>query len=143
MPLTRDDQLRELLTRARRIAVVGASNRPERASYGVIAALLAHGYRVAPVNPQLTGATIHGQPVMASLADVAGPIDIVDVFRKAADLPPVVAAAIAARAGALWLQLGIADDAAAATAEAAGLAVVMDRCIKVELARLGVPPVAG
>jgi predicted CoA-binding protein len=101
-----------------------------------MAALLAHGYRVIPVNPLHAGETIHGQAVVASLADIAGQIDLVDVFRRAEDMPPVVADAIAVGAKALWMQLGIVNDQAAATAEAAGMQVVMDRCTKVDVMRL-------
>jgi predicted CoA-binding protein len=93
---------------------------------------------VVPVNPVLAGGTILGQAVMADLTDIAQPIDIVDIFRKSKDAGTAVDAAIAAGAKAVWLQLGVIDHNAAARAEAAGLAVVMDRCIKIELARLGI-----
>lgn len=139
MPLTDDADIAALLTVTRTIALVGASPRPDRASNEVMAALLAHGYRVIPVNPLHIGETIHGQSVVASLHDIAGPVDLVDVFRRAEDVPPVVADAIAVGAKALWMQLGIVNPAAAATAEAAGLAVVMDRCTKVDVRRLRVP----
>jgi predicted CoA-binding protein len=141
MPLTNDADIAALLTATRTIALVGASPKPNRASNEVMAALLAHGYRVVPVNPQHAGETIHGQTVVASLAEINVPIDLVDVFRRAEDMPPVVADAIAVGAKALWMQLGIVNTAAAATAEAAGLTVVMDRCTKVDVMRLRVPRV--
>jgi predicted CoA-binding protein len=142
MPLTTDAEIRDLLTAARTIAVVGLSDRPERASNQVMAALQDHGYRVLPVNPQITGEHVHGEFVWRELGQLGDPIDIVDVFRKSSEAGAVVDQAIAVGAKAVWLQLGVIDDAAAARAEAAGLAVVMDRCTKIELARLGVPPVS-
>ncbi len=142
MPLTTDAEIRDLLARARTVAVVGLSDRPERASNQVMAALQDHGYRVLPVNPQITGEHVHGEFVWRELGQLGDPIDIVDVFRKSSEAGAVVDQAIAVGAKAVWLQLGVIDDAAAARAEAAGLAVVMDRCTKIELARLGVPPVS-
>ncbi len=141
MPLTADDDIRDLLAAARTIAVVGASDRPDRASNQVMAALQAHGYRVLPVNPQITGEHIHGEFVWRELSQLGDPIDIVDVFRNSADAGAVVDQAIAVGAKAVWLQLGVVDEAAATRAEAAGLKVVMDRCTKIEIARLGVDPV--
>lgn len=138
MPLTDDADIAQLLRDTRTIALVGASDRPERAAYEVMGVLLAHGYRVIPVNPQLAGQQVHGQTVVASLADVEGPIDMVDVFRRSEFVGEVVDEAIAAKAGAVWTQLGVIDTDAAARAEAAGLTVVMDRCPKIELRRLGV-----
>ena len=141
MPLTTDAEIRDLLTAARTIALVGISDRPERASNHVMTALQDHGYRVLPLNPAITGEHIHGEYVWRELSQLGDPIDIVDVFRKSSEAGAVVDQAIAIGAKAVWLQLGVIDDAAAARAEAAGLKVVMDRCIKIELARLGVPPV--
>ena len=137
MPLTTDPEIRALLERTRTIALVGASANEERASNRVMKFLLEQGYDVIPVNPGMTGETLHGQTVAASLAEIDRPIDLVDIFRRAEDVPPVVADAIAVQAKAVWMQLGIVNDAAAATAEAAGLAVVMDRCPKIEIPRLG------
>lgn len=140
MPLTTDADITSLLRSTHTIALVGASDRPDRAAHGVMAALLDHGYHVIPVNPQLAGQQIHGQTVMASLADIAEPIDMVDVFRRSEFVGDIVDEAIAAGARAVWTQLGVTDDAAAARAEAAGLKMVMDRCPKIELRRLNIPP---
>ncbi|MEO7241120.1 MAG: CoA-binding protein [Sphingomicrobium sp.] len=139
MPLTRDDDLTELLTNARTVALVGASDRPDRASFGVMKALQDHGFRVFPVNPQITGEHVHGEYVWRELAQIGEPIDIVDIFRRSDAAGEAVDQAIAVGAKAVWLQLGVIDDAAAKRAEAAGLKVVMDHCIKIELARLGIP----
>ena len=141
MPLTSDDDIRDLLTRARTIAMVGASDSPERASYGVMAALQEHGYRVLPVNPRITGEHIHGEFVWRELSQIGEPIDIVDIFRRSEDVGPIVDDAIAVGAKAVWMQLGVVNEAAAAKAEAAGLQVVMDHCPKIELARLRVAKV--
>ncbi len=137
-----DDGIRELLTTARTIALVGASDRPDRASYGVMAYLQRQGYRVIPVNPQITGEHLHGEFVFRDLDQIGDPIDIVDIFRNSAAAGEAVDAAIAAGAKAVWMQLGVIDVAAAGRAEAAGLRVVMDRCPKIEIPRLGVPAVA-
>ncbi|WP_294325414.1 CoA-binding protein [uncultured Sphingomonas sp.] len=133
-----DDGIRTLLTEARTIALVGASDRPDRASYGVMAYLQQRGYRVIPVNPQITGEHLHGEFVFRDLDQIGEPIDIVDIFRNSAAAGEVVDAAIAAGAKAVWMQLGVVNEAAAARAEAAGLQVVMDRCPKIEIPRLGV-----
>ena len=137
-----DDGIRELLTTARTIALVGASDRPDRASYGVMAYLQRQGYRVIPVNPQITGEHLHGEFVFRDLAQIGEPIDIVDIFRNSAAAGEAVDAAIAVGAKAVWMQLGVIDVIAAGRAEAAGLQVVMDRCPKIEIPRLGVAPVA-
>jgi hypothetical protein len=128
-------EIDELLARARTIAVVGVSAKPDRDSHRVAAYLQAAGYRIVPVNPGLD--EVLGErawPDLASIpADVA--IDIVDIFRLPEHIPPIVEAAIARGAGAVWMQLGLAHNDAAARARAAGLTVVMDRCLKVEHAR--------
>jgi predicted CoA-binding protein len=141
MPLTRDDDIAELLANARTIAVVGASDRPDRPSYGVMKALQDHGYRVIPVNPQITGEHVLGEFVWRELGQVGVPIDIVDIFRRPEAAGEAVDEAIAVGAKAVWLQLGIVNEAAAARAEAAGLKVVMDRCAKIDVARLGIAPI--
>jgi predicted CoA-binding protein len=133
-----NDAIRALLLRTRRIAVVGASDKPDRAGYCIPAFLLARGYDVALVNPVLAGRTLHGLPVLASLAE-AGPLDLVDVFRRSDQAGAVVDEAVALGARAVWLQLGVLDDSAGARARAAGLAFVQDACPKIEWARLGLP----
>lgn len=141
MPLTADADIKALLEQTRTIALVGASDRPDRPSYGVMATLQAHGYRVIPVNPQITGEHIHGEFVFRDLHQLGDPIDMVDVFRRSDKVGEVVDEAIAIGAKAVWMQLGVIDEAAAARAEAAGLKVVMDRCPAIDLPRLGVAPV--
>ena len=137
MPLTRDEDISELLQNARTIALVGASDNPGRASFGVMKFLQDQGYRVIPVNPRITGEHVHGEFVWRELAQIGEPIDIVDVFRNSEDAAGVVDEAIAVGAKAVWMQLGVINDAAASRAEAAGLKVVMDRCPKIEFARFG------
>lgn len=141
MPLERDEEIFELLQGARVVAMIGASERPDRPSYGVMHALQEHGYRVLPVNPQITGDHVHGEYVWRELSQIGEPIDIVDIFRRPEAAGEAVDQAIAVGAKAVWLQLGIRNDEAVARAEAAGLKAVQDRCLKVELARLCVPPV--
>jgi predicted CoA-binding protein len=142
MPLTRDEDIAELLSSARTIAMVGASDRPDRASYGVMRFLQGRGYRVIPVNPQITGEHVHGEFVWRELAQIGEPIDIVDIFRRPHAAGEAVHDAIAVGAKAVWMQLGVINEEAAARAEAAGLKVVMDRCPKIEIPRLGIPAVA-
>ncbi|MES3081326.1 CoA-binding protein [Sphingomonas faeni] len=138
MPLTADVDIKSLLENARTIAMIGASDRPDRPSYGVMAKLQAHGYRVIPVNPQITGEHVHGEFVFRDLSQLGDPIDIVDIFRKSAAAGEAVDQAIAAGAKAVWMQLGVVNEKAAARAEAAGLQVVMDRCPAIDIPRLGV-----
>lgn len=138
MPLTADADIKALLESARTIAMIGASDRPDRASYGVMAKLQAHGYRVIPVNPQITGEHVHGEFVFRDLSQLGDPIDIVDIFRNSAAAGDAVDQAIAAGAKAVWMQLGVINEDAAARAEAAGLKVVMDRCPAIEIPLLGV-----
>src|SRR6185437_10472732 len=126
MPLTRDEDISQLLGNARTIAVVGASDRPNRPSYGVMKFLQDHGYRVLPVNPQITGEHVHGEFVWRELSQIGEPIDIVDIFRRPDAAGEAVDQAIAMGAKAVWLQIGVIDEAAAQRAEAAGLKVVMD-----------------
>lgn len=134
-----DAAIRDLLLRTRRIAVVGASDRPDRPSHGVFGFLLARGYDVVPVNPLLAGRAIHGRPALARL-EQAAPLDMVDVFRRSAEAGAVVEEAIRLGARSVWLQLGVVDEAAAERARAAGVAIVMDRCPVIEWRRLGLPP---
>ncbi len=135
MPLTTDAEIDELLRSAKTIAVVGASDRPDRASYGVMKFAQDRGYRTIPVNPQITGEHVHGEYIWRELGQISEPIDIVNIFRKSTDVGPVIDEAIAAGAKAVWMQLGISNAEAAAQAEAAGLKVVEDKCLKIELAR--------
>ena len=127
----------DVLRRARRIAVVGASPRPSRPSHGVMTTLLAAGYDVVPVRPAVS--EVLGRrcyPDIAAAVAAEGPVDIVDVFRNAAACPAHAREAVAAGAGCLWLQLGIVSWEAAAIAAAAGIPVVMDRCTAIELRRI-------
>jgi predicted CoA-binding protein len=126
----------ELLRSARRIAVVGASSNPARPSFGVFRIMLAAGYECIPVNPNETA--VLGVPAVATLAEAAacGPIDIVDVFRRAELTEEIARDAVAVGAGALWLQLDVVNWESARIAAAGGLAVVMDRCPAIELRRM-------
>ncbi|MDA0270974.1 MAG: CoA-binding protein [Chloroflexi bacterium] len=128
------DRAMEIMRDAKSIAVVGVSSRPDRASNEVAQYLIDHGYEVYLVNPLET--EIFGRPVYDSVRDLPVAVDIVDIFRRQGDVPPVVDDAIAAGAKVVWMQLEIVNEEAAATARAAGLEVVMDRCTKIEHARL-------
>src|SRR5687767_10848513 len=141
MPLTRAEDIAELLNNTRNIAMVGASDRPDRPSHGVMKFLQDQGYRVFPVNPQITGEHVHGEFVWRELAQIGEPIDIVDIFRRPMAAGEAVDEAIVVGAKAVWLQIGVINEEAARRAEAAGLKVVMDRCPKIEIPRLKVPPV--
>jgi predicted CoA-binding protein len=140
VPLTRDEDIAELLANARTIAIVGASDRPDRASHSVMKFLQDWGYRVIPVNPQITGEHVHGEFVWRELAQIGVPIDIVDIFRRPEAAGDAVDQAIFVGAKAVWMQLGVINEEAAARAEAAGLKVVMDRCPHIEIPRLGLAP---
>jgi predicted CoA-binding protein len=137
-----DDYLRDILASVRTVAVVGASPRPHRPSHRVMRFLQHHGYRAIPVNPNAlgpfaAGGEILGERVYASLADIPGPVDMVDIFRRSELAGIAVDEAIAIGAAVVWLQLEVRDDAAAARAEARGLKVVMNRCPAIEIPRLG------
>ena len=132
-----DETVAAVLRTTRRIALVGASAKPERASHGVMRFLLAEGYDVVPVNPGLAGQQVLGQTVVASL-DEAAPFDMVDLFRNAAEVVKPVEEAIRLGAKTVWMQLGVVNEAAAAKARDAGLTVIMDRCPKIEMPRLRV-----
>lgn len=136
-----DDYIRSILNSARTIAVVGASPNASRPSYGVMRFLIAKGHTVIPINPGHAGGDILGQKVYGALADVPGPVDMVDVFRNSDAVPAVVQEAVAEKSRlnlqSLWMQLGVRNDVAAAAAEAAGLQVVMNRCPAIEYPRLG------
>ena len=141
MPVTSDEGLRALLSETRTIAMIGASDRPDRPSYRVMEFLQRHGYRVLPVNPQITGEHVHGEYVWRELSQIGEPIDLVDIFRRPQAAGEAVDEAIAAGAKAVWMQLGVINEEAAARAEAAGLTVVMDRCPAIEIPRLHLPPI--
>jgi predicted CoA-binding protein len=133
----------QILDDSKTIAIVGLSSKPERASFGVAEYLQGQGYRIIPVNPAYAGEEILGERVFSSLqeaADALAPsgtrIDIVDCFRKSEDIPPLARDAIAIRAGCLWMQLEIENQAAADLARAAGLDVVMNHCLKIEHRKL-------
>ena len=133
-----DTLIRAILARTRTIALVGASPNPARPANSVMRYLIGAGYRVVPVNPGHGGGEILGQPAFARLADVPAPIDLVDIFRRQSALSDIVDEALALdpKPRVIWMQLGLRDEAAAARAEAAGVAVVMDRCIRIEHRRL-------
>lgn len=137
--------IEQILRDARTVAVVGLSDKPERASHEVARYLQSQGYRIIPINPPYAGKQILGETVYASLQEAADAlasggtrIDVVDVFRKAEDVPPVAKDAIDVRAGTLWMQLGIENQVAADLARAAGLDVVTNHCMLVEHRKLGV-----
>lgn len=137
MAINDEGEIRELLGQKRRIAVVGASPNPARASNEILAFLLRQGHDVIAVNPGHAGKAIHGAPVVATLADVEPPAELVDIFRNSEDAGSAVDEAIVHGAKAVWMQLGVINDAAAKRADSAGLIVVMDRCPKIEIPRLG------
>ena len=129
------DEIRDLLSRARTVAVVGLSDRPYRTSHAIAAALQDYGYKIFPVNPYLRGPVLGEEPY-GRVADVRTTVDIVDVFRRSAKVMLVAEDAVAAGAKVLWLQSGVINEEAAAYATEHGLTVVMDRCIKVDHASL-------
>ena len=121
------DQIKALLQRVKTIAVVGLSPKPDRPSFGVSRAMQRFGYRIVPVRPAVS--EVLGEKAYARLADIPFPVDMVNVFRESAAIPGIVEECLAIQAPALWIQEGIVHDAAAEKARAAGLTVVMDRCI--------------
>lgn len=131
-----DELIVNILKSVRVIAIVGASADPVRASYFVMKYLQSKGYRIIPVNPSNAGHTLLGEKVYANLRDVPDKVDMVDIFRPPAAVPPIVAEAIAIGAKVVWMQLGIVNENAARRAEEAGLTVIMDRCPKMEYGRL-------
>ena len=132
-----DETLRRILLEARTIAMVGASSNPEKPSHGIMKQLLAAGYDVIPVNPRESA--VLGRTAVATLAAIGRPVDIVDVFRKAEDTPPIATDAIAIGAKVLWLQTGISNEETATRAKVAGLTVVMDKCIGATHRALHIP----
>ena len=135
-----DQTIRDVLMNTRRIALVGASDKPARPSYGVMRYLLDQGYEVIPVSPKLAGQQLMAQTAYASLAEIPGKVDMVDVFRNAEAAWEVAQDAIAIGAKTLWLQLGVINEQAAVLASDAGLTVIMDRCPKIEIPRLNITP---
>jgi uncharacterized protein len=129
------DEIKHLLKESRNVAVVGLSDSPYRTSHAIARILQSWGYRIFPVNPNLTGPVLGEEPY-ASVSEIPEPIDIVDVFRRSEKVAPVAEDAVAAGAKVLWMQSGVVNEEAARYAEEHGLTVVMDRCIKVEHARL-------
>jgi predicted CoA-binding protein len=136
-----DDALRDLLTTARTIAIVGASSKPDRPSHGVMKILLHAGFHVIPVSPRET--EVLGRRAYPSLEAIPEQVDIVDVFRRAEETPDVADEAVKIGARVLWLQLGISSEEAAARATSGGLTVIMDRCIGQTVQRLGITSSAG
>jgi predicted CoA-binding protein len=131
-----DAAIRHILTTTKRVALVGASANPARPSNEVMEFLISRGFEVTPVNPGLAGQLLHGREVAATL-DAAAPLDMVDLFRASDKVMPAVEAAIRLGAATVWMQLGVINHQAAGLARQAGLTVVMDRCPKIEIARLG------
>ncbi|SLN36029.1 CoA binding domain protein [Roseovarius gaetbuli] len=133
-----DSHLREILTRTRRVAVVGVSMNPVRPSYYVARYLTLKKYQVVPVNPGHAGQMLFGQKVVATLSDIEGDVDMVDIFRRSEHVPPIVDEALAAFPGlkTIWMQIGVEHAEAAAVARARGVDVIMDRCPKIEYQRL-------
>ena len=134
--MTTDAEIRDILTRVKTIAVVGWSPKPDRPSHGVAAFLKGRGYRVIPVNPGQAGQAALGERVVATLAE-AGPVDMVDIFRRSEEAGAVADEAVRLGAKVVWMQLGVVDEAAASRARAAGVQVVMNRCPAIEIPRLG------
>lgn len=134
-----DAEIREILTGVKTIAVVGWSPKPDRPSHRVAAFLHQQGYHVIPVNPGVAGQNALGETVRASLSDIGGAVDMVDIFRRSEEVLPVVEEALAALPGltAVWMQLGVENAEAAALAEAQGIRVVQNRCPAIEIPRLG------
>jgi predicted CoA-binding protein len=130
-----EQEIRKLLQEARNVAVVGLSDKPHRTSHAIARALQGFGYRIFPVNPTLDGPVLGEQPY-SSVAEIEEPVDIVNVFRRSETVMPVAEDAVAAGAGALWMQLGVINEEARAHAAGHGLTAVMDRCIKVDYAAL-------
>lgn len=135
---TTDEHLRDILEATRTVAVIGASTNPDKPAHFVPRYLADHGYAVLPVNPAAAGQELFGETVTATLVELARPVDLVDVFRRPADIPPHVPDILAMRPlpKVVWFQLGIRNDEAAADLEAAGITVVQDKCLMEEHERL-------
>jgi uncharacterized protein len=135
-----DALLRDILSTVKTIAVVGASDKESRPSHGVLGFLVAQGYHMIGVNPNLAGRRVHGAPFYKALAEVSGPIDMVDIFRNSEAAAGAVdeALALEPKPKVIWMQLGVRNDEAAARARALGIKVVMNRCAKLEYKRLAI-----
>ncbi len=133
-----DSEIKTVLESVKTIALVGASEKVTRPSYGVMAYLLQQGYQVIPVSPKLAGQTLLGQQVYAELSDIPQSVDMVDVFRQPEAAYDIAKQAVTIGAKVLWLQIGVINEQAAVLAKEAGLTVVMDRCPKIEIPRLGI-----
>jgi len=133
-----DAFLKDILTRTKRVAIVGVSDNPVRASYFVARYLLLKGYKIVPVNPMLAGKSLFGVPVVSSLAEIEGPVDMVDIFRRSDAVPEIVDEALERLPDlrTIWMQIGVEHPEAAARAEAHGIDVVQNRCPKIEYQRL-------
>ncbi len=133
-----DDHLRMILKRTKRVAVVGVSTNPVRPSYYVARYLGLKGFKVVPINPGHAGKELFGQRVLSSLAEIEGPVDMVDIFRRSEHVPEIVDQALEHLPGlqTIWMQIGVTHEQAAAKARAAGVDVIMDRCPKIEYQRL-------
>lgn len=133
-----DALLRSILARPKTFAVVGASSNPARPSNQVARYLVRHGFRVIPVNPGLAGQSLWGEVVFRDLASIPDPVDVVDIFRRSEHVAPIVDQALARfqDLGAIWMQIGVVNEQAAARAEARGVRVVQNRCPRIEFARL-------
>lgn len=125
-----DENIAEILNKYHKVAMVGLSNNPDKPSYGVAEYLKANGYKVIPVNPAV--AEVQGEKSYPNLAAIPEAVEIVDIFRRSEDIPPIVDAAIQIKAKVVWMQLGIENEPAASKARQAGLKVVMNRCMKRE-----------
>lgn len=134
---TTDESLREILKNARTVAVVGVSHKEERDSHRVAKYLKEQGYKMIPVNPKYKDKSVLGEKCYASLKDIPGHVDIVDIFRNVDAIPGIVDEAVEIKAGCVWMQLGLSHEQAAQKARSAGLCVVQNRCMKIEHSRLG------
>ncbi|MBB3993609.1 hypothetical protein GGR95_001240 [Sulfitobacter undariae] len=134
----KDSFLKEILTRTKRVAIVGVSDNPVRASYFVARYLSLRKFEIVPVNPKLAGQTLFGAKVVASLTEIEGPVDMVDIFRRSEAVPEIVEGALAQLSDlrTVWMQIGVENHEAAALCEARGVDVVMNRCPKIEYQRL-------
>ncbi|WP_407656547.1 CoA-binding protein [Limnobaculum zhutongyuii] len=135
--MVQESEIKSVLQQVKTIALVGASDKPARASYVVMDYLLSQGYEVIPVSPKLAGQTLQGQKVFASLKEIDRPVDMVDVFRNSDAAYEVAEEAIAINAKVLWLQLDVINPEAEAIAQKAGLKVIMNKCPKIEIKKLG------